>query len=370
MSKNTLNKRVVVAMSGGVDSSVAAAMLVEKGYDVIGVTIKTYNYEDVGGNFKNESSCCSIDGINDARLVANKLGFPHYVLDFSKEFSEVVIQNFIQEYLAGNTPNPCVICNRKIKWETLIKKSLTFGAEYVATGHFAKVSYDSDRKRFILSRGKDLSKDQSYALWGLTQESLSRTIFPLSEYTKSEVRELAANYGLLNAAKSESFEICFIPDDDYERFLKEQNPELEKKLNGGDLIFDGKIVGKHKGYPFYTIGQRKGLGVALHEQVYVKKIDPIENKIYLGRISDIMHSGLIARDVNLIAVDNLKSGMKVIAKVRYKDEGTPAYAIELESGKLQVTFDKPKRAITPGQSVVLYNNDDVIGGGIIEKIIE
>lgn len=367
---NKQTKRVVVAMSGGVDSSIAAALLVEKGFEVIGITIKTYNYENVGGNYSNESSCCSLDGINDARLVADKFGFPHYVLDFSAEFKELVIQNFIQEYLAGNTPNPCVICNRKIKWEALIRKALSLGAEYIATGHFAKVRYDENRKRFVLSRGKDLSKDQSYALWGLTQESLSRTIFPLAEYTKSEVRQLAIQYGLTNARKGESFEICFIPDDNYERFLKEQKPELENKLSNGDLIFDGKIVGKHKGYPFYTIGQRKGLGVALHEPVYVRKIDPQENKIYLGRESDIMHTGLIARDVNLIAFDSLKSGMKVIAKVRYKDEGTEAYAIELESGKLQVIFQKKKRAITPGQSVVLYDNDDVVGGGVIEQIIE
>lgn len=370
MDDDLIIKRVVVAMSGGVDSSVAAALLVEKGYQVIGITIKTYSYEDVGGNYNNESSCCSLDGINDARLVADKFGFPHYVLDLSEEFRDLVIKNFIQEYLAGNTPNPCVICNRKIKWEALIRRALTFGATHIATGHFAKVRYDQDRKRFILSRGKDLSKEQSYALWGLTQSSLNRTIFPLAEYTKSDVRELARRYGLNNASKAESFEICFIPDDNYERFLKEQNPELENKLQGGDIIFDGKVVGKHKGYPFYTIGQRKGLGVALREPVYVKRIDPQENKIYLGRESEIMHTGLIAGNVNLIAYDNLKRGMKVIAKVRYKDEGAKAYAIELDSGKLQVIFEKKKRAITPGQSVVLYENEDVIGGGVIEQIIE
>lgn len=370
MNDNKVIKRVVVAMSGGVDSSIAAVLLVEKGYEVIGITIKTYNYENVGGNYNQESNCCSLDGINDARLVADKFGFHHYVLDLSKEFNELVIQNFIQEYLAGNTPNPCVICNRKIKWEALIRKASTFGAEYIATGHYARVRYDEGRKRFILSRGKDLSKDQSYALWGLTQESLSRTLFPLAEYTKSEVRQLAHHYGLTNARKGESFEICFIPDDNYERFLKEQNPELESQLNNGDLIFDGKVVGKHKGYPFYTIGQRKGLGVALHEPVYVMKIDPKENKIYLGRESDIMHTGLVARNVNLIAFDNLRNGMQVFAKVRYKDEGTKAYAVELESGKLQVIFENKKRAITPGQSVVLYDNDDVVGGGIIEQIIE
>lgn len=364
------NKRVVVAMSGGVDSSIAAALLVEKGCEVIGITIKTHNFEDVGGNFAQESSCCSIDGINDAKLVASKLGFPHYVLDFSEEFRKEVIDNFIKEYLSGNTPNPCVICNRTIKWEALIRKALSLGADYIATGHFAKIRYDETSKRYILSRGKDILKDQSYALWGLTQDSLSRTIFPLSDYTKSEVRELASKFGLNNATKGESFEICFIPDDDYGRFLKEQNPDIVNKLEGGSFILDGKVVGKHKGYPFYTIGQRKGLGIALGEPVYVSKIDANANIIYLGREVDLFHRGLIARDVNLIAVDNLKNGMRVNAKVRYKDEGSEAFAVETEPGKLQVVFDKPKRAITPGQSVVLYYKDDVVGGGIIDKVIE
>ncbi len=364
------NKKVVVAMSGGVDSSVAAALLVEQGYDVIGITIKTYNFEDVGGNVTKESSCCSLDGINDAKLVASKFGFPHYVLDFSEDFRHMVIDNFIKEYLAGNTPNPCVICNRKIKWEALIKKSLSLGADYIATGHFAKLRFDNNTGRYILSRGKDLQKDQSYALWGLTQESLSKTIFPIADYTKSQVRELAFKFGLDNARKSESFEICFIPDDDYGRFLKEQNPGIENKLDGGKFILDGKVVGKHQGYPFYTIGQRKGLGIALGEPVYVTKIDAKENTIYLGRESNLLHKGLIAKDVNLISVDNLKNGLEVVAKVRYKDEGSKAFAIETDSGKLQVIFDEPKRAITPGQSVVLYKNEDVIGGGIIEKVIE
>lgn len=364
------NKKIVVAMSGGVDSSVAAALLVERGCEVIGITIKTYNFEEVGGNVSKKSTCCSLDGINDAKLVASKFGFPHYVLDFSEEFKKLVIDNFIKEYLAGNTPNPCVICNRKIKWETLIKKSISLGADYIATGHFANVRYDNNSMRYILSRGKDLYKDQSYALWGLTQESLSRTIFPLANYTKSDVRELAKRFGLNNANKGESFEICFIPDDNYGRFLKEQNPGLGKKLDGGKFIFNGKVVGKHQGYLFYTIGQRKGLGIALGEPIYVAKIDAKENTIYLGRESDLLHKGLIARDVNLISVDNLRNGMKVIAKVRYKDEGSDAFASEINYGKLKVIFDKPKRAITPGQSVVLYNNDDIIGGGIIEEVIE
>ncbi len=368
MDKINKKSKIVVAMSGGVDSSVAAALLVEQGYEVIGITIKTYNYEDVGGNIGNESSCCSLDGINDARMVAAKLGFPHYVLDFSEQFKKEVIDNFISEYLSGRTPNPCVVCNRKIKWEELIRKSVSLGADYIATGHFAKIRYDDDVKRFILSKGKDTEKDQSYALWSLTQESLRRTVFPLAELTKPEVRELAKKFGLKTANKAESFEICFIPDDNYERFLKEQNPELERQVGGGDMLFNGKVVAKHNGIPFYTIGQRKRLGIALGEPVYVTKIDADTNTITLGRDAELMHRELTATDVNLISVPDLKGRIHITAKVRYKDNATGAFAKQLDSETVQVIFDEPKRAITPGQSVVMYDGDDVVGGGVIERV--
>lgn len=368
MEKLNKKSKIVVAMSGGVDSSVAAALLVEQGYEVIGITIKTYNYENVGGNIGNESSCCSLDGINDARMVAAKLGFPHYVLDFSEQFKKEVIDNFISEYVAGRTPNPCVVCNRKIKWEELIRKSVSLGADYIATGHFAKIRYDEERNRFILSKGKDTEKDQSYALWSLTQESLRRTAFPLAEFTKPEVRELAKKFGLKTANKAESFEICFIPDDNYERFLKEQNPGLENQVGSGDMMFNGKVVAKHHGIPFYTIGQRKRLGIALGEPVYVTKIDADTNTITLGRDSELMHRELTASAVNLISVDNLKLGVHVTAKVRYKDIATCAFAKQLDSETIQVIFDEPKRAITPGQSVVLYDGDDVVGGGVIDRV--
>ncbi len=368
MDKINKNVKIVVAMSGGVDSSVAAALLVEQGYDVIGITIKTYNYENVGGNIGNESSCCSLDGINDARMVAAKLGFPHYVLDFSEQFKKEVIDNFIREYVAGRTPNPCVVCNRKIKWEELIRKAVALGADYIATGHFARLRYDEKANRFILSKGRDSEKDQSYALWSLTQESLRRTTFPLAELTKPEVREVAKKFGLKTANKAESFEICFIPDDNYERFLKEQNQGLEKQVGGGDMLFDGKAVAKHNGIPFYTIGQRKRLGIALGEPVYVTKIDAESNTITLGRDADLMHRELIAKAVNFISVPDLKSGVPVTAKVRYKDNATGAFAKQLDSETIQVIFDEPKRAITPGQSVVMYDSDDVIGGGVIERV--
>jgi tRNA-uridine 2-sulfurtransferase len=362
-----MKKKVVVAMSGGVDSSVAAGILAGQGYDLIGITIKTYRYEDVGGNVGNESSCCSLDGINDARAVAAKLGFPHYVLDFSERFGAEVIDDFVGEYLAGRTPNPCVICNRKIKWEELIRKSAALGAECIATGHYARVRKDSVTGRFVVSRGRDSSKDQSYALWGLTQESLGRTMFPLADLTKQEVRAIGEKLGLATANKGESFEICFIPDNKYERFLKERQPDLQGRVNGGSVVMNGSVVGKHKGYPFYTIGQRKGLGLAAGEPLYVTGIDHVENRIDLGREADLYSQGLIARDVNMIKFADCRVPRRLQAKIRYKDDGGSATVEEMGDGRVRVLFDAKRRAITPGQSVVFYEGDDVVGGGVIEK---
>lgn len=357
-------------MSGGVDSSVAAGILVEQGYDVIGLTIKTYRYEDVGGNRGNESSCCSLDGINDARAVASQLGFPHYVLDFSGAFDRDVIENFVGEYLAGRTPNPCVICNRKIKWEELLRKAEALGAEAIATGHYARVRLESSTGRYVLSRGKDAAKDQSYALWGLTQESLARTIFPLGELTKDDARSLARKYGLAVAGKGESYEICFIPDDDYERFLKERVQGLSEKVSGGEVIRDGVVVGKHRGFPFYTIGQRKGLGIAGGEPLYVTAIDQQTNRITIGTEERLYHRGLVAKDVNLIKYPFLSTPVTVAVKIRYKDGGEGGRAVMLGDGRMRVDLDEKRRAITPGQSVVLYEGGDVLAGGIIDEIID
>ncbi len=370
LQKNTKNTRVVIAMSGGIDSSVAAYLLKQQGYDLIGITIKTYRYEDVGGNENNDTSCCSLDGINDARKVAHQLGFPHYVLDFSDVFFEKIISNFTNEYLEGRTPNPCVICNREIKWSELIKKSEQLGACFIATGHYAKTYFDEKKNRYVLFAGKDKTKDQSYALWNLTQHSLSKTLFPLFDLTKDEVRKIALENNLVTLQKKESFEICFITDNNYERFLKEQIPTLEQSVQNGQIIFENKVIGTHRGYPFYTIGQRKGIGTAVGEPIYVTEIDAKTNTIFVGRNENLLHKKLIAESPNIISYDDLKTAINIKAKIRYKDEGSDAVAFVDESGKLNVTFAEPKRAITSGQSVVLYNGDEVIGGGIIEKHLD
>jgi tRNA-specific 2-thiouridylase len=353
-----------------VDSSVVAAILVREGYDVVGLTIKTYRYEDVGGNSGNESSCCSLDGIQDARAVASLLGIPHYVLDFSEPFGKEVIGDFVAEYLKGRTPNPCVICNRKIKWEELLRKSDALGAGRIATGHYARVRRDEASGRYVVSRGMDAAKDQSYALWGLTQESLARTVFPLGEMTKTDARTRAAEFGLPVAGKGESYEICFIPDDDYERFLKERVPGLGERVSGGDVVMDGKVVGSHRGYPFYTIGQRKGLGVAGGEPLYVTGIDPGSNRIEIGTKDRLFHGSLTARSVNMVKYADCRTPRDVDARIRYKDQGGAARAVQADDGRLRVDFLEKRRAITPGQSVVLYEADDVVGGGIIDTVTD
>jgi tRNA-uridine 2-sulfurtransferase len=362
-------ERVVVAMSGGVDSSVVAGILSEQGYDLVGITIKTYRYEDTGGNVGNESSCCSLDGINEARAVAATLGFPHYVLDFSEQFGREVIQDFVEEYLSGRTPNPCVICNRRIKWEELLRKATALGARSIATGHYARVRHDAVRGRYVVSKGEDRTKDQSYALWGLTQESLARTMFPLADWTKSEARAYGEKLGLIRPAKKESFEICFIPDNNYERFLKDQLPDLESTVGNGEIVLDGQVVGRHRGFPFYTVGQRKGLGVARPAPLYVTGIDPEKNRIEVGTKDRLYHRGLIARNVNLIKYADIRESLCVDARIRYKDAGGAAEIRACDDGRMRVVFDEKRRAITKGQSVVFYEGDDVVGGGIIDQIL-
>lgn len=357
-------------MSGGIDSSVAAALLAEQGHEVIGITIKTYNYDDVGGKPASDTSCCSLDGINDAREVCAQLGIPHYVLDFSRPFREHIIDPFVQGYLHGDTPNPCVLCNRKIKWEELLEKGLAIGADSVAMGHYARIRTDPSTGRHWIARGKDSSKDQSYALWAVSQESLARTVFPLGEFTKSETRAWAEAHGIRTAQKRESYEICFIPDNDYTRFLRDSVDELDDRVRGGDVMFDGKKIGEHDGYPFYTIGQRRGLNVAVGEPVFVTGIDAATNTVTVGRKEDLLRRRFIAGDVTMQKYAFPSAPMRVLAKIRYKDAPAPATLTPCEDGRMTVTFDEAKSAITRGQSTVWYERDGIVGGGVIEEVFE
>lgn len=355
-------------MSGGVDSSVAAALLHNKGYEVIGITMKTWGFMEVGGAPKHESGCCSLDAIYDAKNVASMLGFPHYTVDFTKAFEEAVIDNFVDEYMHGRTPNPCVICNRKIKWEELLKKADALDAEFVSTGHYANVEFNPGTKRYCLKNSKDSGKDQTYALWGLSQESLKRTIFPLGMYNKPEVRGLAEKFHLKTASKPDSQEICFVADNNYERFLRERAPEVVSNIGKGDILLNGKKVGIHRGIPFYTVGQRKGLGIALGKPAYVTKIDYNSNTIEIGDKSGLLQENLLAEEVNYLSLESLKPGSVVICKIRYSDKGTQAEVISADSNHFELKFHNAKSAITPGQSAVIYDEQGyVLAGGIIKK---
>ena len=360
---------VVVGMSGGVDSSVAAALLLEQGYSVIGVTMKTYDFDHVGGNAGNETSCCGLDAFNDARIVAVKLGIPHYVADFTEPFGRDVIDNFVGEYARGRTPNPCVICNRTIKWGVLMEKAASLGAEYIATGHYARTGFDKETGRYFLERAADQRKDQSYALWGLSQTALERTLFPLGNLLKTDVRAIAARLGLKTAAKEESFEICFIPDNDYRRFIHERLPDLGVRLAGGSIIREGRKVGVHDGFVNYTIGQRSGIG-AHGQRVYVTDIDAATNTVRIGRPDDLLRSELIARDLNFVGIPEIHDGLRVEAAIRYKDRPSPATLYSHPGGGVRVVFDEPKRAITAGQSVVMYQGERLAAGGVIEPATE
>lgn len=355
-------------MSGGVDSSVAAALLHKQGYEVIGVTMKTWGFMEVGGAPKHESGCCSLDAIFDAKNVATNLGFPHYTVDFTKAFEDAVIENFVDEYLNGRTPNPCVVCNRKIKWEELLKKADSLDAKYVATGHYAIVDFNPVINRYTLRYSKDNRKDQTYALWGLTQESLSRTLFPLGNLTKEEVRKLAEEFDLKTASKPDSQEICFVADNNYERFLRERIPNVIENIEEGDFVYHGKKVGKHKGIPFYTVGQRRGLNVALGKPVYVKEINPITKTIEIADKEELLESVVIAIDINYVSKEELKVGEIVFAKIRYADKAAKAEVLESTNSIIKIKFEQPKTAVTPGQSLVLYDElGYVLAGGIIQK---
>ncbi|MBX0334946.1 tRNA 2-thiouridine(34) synthase MnmA [Pontibacter sp. HSC-14F20] len=358
--------RVLVAMSGGIDSSVAAVMLHEQGYEVVGMTMKTWDYASSGAS-KKETGCCSLDSINDARNIAVQLGFPHYIIDIREEFGDFVINHFTDEYIAGRTPNPCVLCNTHIKWDALLRRADQLGCDFIATGHYANIREENGR--YVISKGLDESKDQSYALWGISQKSLARTIFPLGGLRKTEIRQMAMDRGFTELVnKPESYEICFIPDNDYRSFLKRRVEGLEEQVAGGEFVLeDGTVVGKHEGYPFYTIGQRKGLGIALGFPAYVTRIEKDANRVVLGNYEDLAKNAMTVGKLNMVKYENLiDQPIPTITKVRYNDPGTEAI-IEQEGDKMKVHFLRGVHAIAPGQAAVFYEGNDVVGGGWIES---
>ena len=357
--------KVLVAMSGGVDSSVAAILLKEKGYEVIGLTMKTWDYVTSGSKNK-ETGCCSLDSINDARNIAVDLGFHHTILDIREEFGDYVIDYFTDEYMNGRTPNPCVLCNTHIKWEALLKRADKLGCKYIATGHYANIN--SNNGRYFVSKGKDINKDQSYALWGISQKNLSRTIFPLGNLKKSEIKKIATDRGYDNLVKkSESYEICFVPDNDYRNFLKQRVKNIDKKVKKGNFIDEnGNVLGKHNGYPFYTIGQRKGLGIALGYPVYVTEINKEKNEVIIGTFDELKRNGMYVDKLNFMKYKSIDGRLNSVTKIRYNDKGNESI-IEQIDDSIKVYFGDGVNAITPGQAAVFYEGNDVIGGGWIKS---
>lgn len=352
-------QKVLVGMSGGVDSSVAAALLLKAGYQVEGVTLQ-FQDDEVS---RASNACCSLSAINDARQVANKLGVPFHVFDFTKVFDQEVIQYFISEYQAGRTPNPCVVCNRQVKFAELLNVALDKGFDYIATGHYAKISEKNGR--WQLAKASNSSKDQSYALYSLTQEQLSHCLFPLADFTKDQVRALAKELELRIASKPDSQDICFVRHHNYAKYIEEQTGH---KMEAGDFVDrEGRVLGRHRGLYCYTVGQRKGLGIASTDPYYVLDLNIKKNQVILGREVELYEAELIANNLNWIAFTDLKETISAKAKIRY---GSPETAVKIEpiaDGKVSVHFEQAVRALTPGQSIVFYQEDQVIGGGVIEK---
>ena len=361
-----MSRKVVVGMSGGVDSSVAAWLLKEQGYDVIGVTMQIWQDEDTLVQ-EAEGGCCGLSAVDDARRVAMDLGIPYYVMNFKKEFKENVIDYFIDDYLHGRTPNPCIACNRYVKWESLLKRSLDIGAEYIATGHYARVEKLSNG-RYAIRNSATAAKDQTYALYNLTQDQLSKTLMPVGEYTKDQIRAMADEIGLLVAHKPDSQDICFVSDDDYASFIEE---ESDQKIPEGNFVtLDGKVLGKHKGIIHYTVGQRKGLGLSLGHPVFVLEIRPETNEVVVGSNEESMSRYVRADQVNFMTVEDLTEPKRVWAKIRYNHRGDTCKVKRIGEDLLECHFDTPVRAVTPGQAVVFYEDGYVLGGATIQKGIK
>jgi tRNA-specific 2-thiouridylase len=360
MNQPNSNKKVLIAMSGGVDSSVSAALLKEQGYEVIGATMQIWQTEE---EEERENGCCSLTAVNDARRVADKLGIPYYVLNFRDIFRERVIEYFIREYQAGRTPNPCIVCNKEVKFEALLDKAISMGLDYIATGHYAQVEFKDGR--YLLKKAISKTKDQTYALYNLTQDQLSKTLFPVGRYEKDQIRQIAKKYDLGVASKPDSQEICFVEDNDYAKFISEY---ADSEIYPGDIV-DTKenVLGKHNGVFNYTVGQRKGLGIPSNMPLYVVEIDIEKNQVVVGSDEETFSNKFIARDLNWIGINKLEKEMRVEAKIRYGAKEAPAIIKPIENEKVEVFFDTPQRAITPGQSAVFYDGDYVVGGGVIEN---
>lgn len=354
-------KKVVVGMSGGVDSSVAAYLLKEAGYEVIGVTMQIWQ-DDETAMQEESGGCCGLSAVDDARRVANILDIPYYVMNFKKEFKGAVMDYFASEYLKGETPNPCIACNRYVKWESLLKRSLDIGADYIATGHYARVK-QLENGRFTLTKSATTAKDQTYALYNLTQYQLEHTIMPVGEYTKDQIREIAAKINLRIANKPDSQEICFIPDKDYAKFITEYTGETAQE--GNFVTSEGTVIGKHKGIIHYTVGQRKGLNLAMGYPVFVLEIRPETNEVVIGKSEDVFSDTLYANKLNFMSIPDLEGEMVVDCKIRYGHQGSKCTIKKVDEDTVMCVFDEPQRAITPGQAVVFYDGDYVVGGGTI-----